>query len=388
MGYDFAVVGRGLMGTACARYLAEDGYAVALIGPDEPADHTRHKGPFGSFHDAGRITRRVATDPVWANLAQRSIARYAAIAEDSGIPFYRACGSVMAGGPSELGEDFIARAAKTSAQLDLGCSAMAGAELTSALSVFSFQTGTRAVLDPLGGVIDPRAMRRAEETLAERAGARVIKDSAVALQGSDVTLERGPSVSCGHVVIATGAYAATTPLTPPPRMRVYARTVLFAEVTEAEVRRLEQMPSLVIWPAGLDHDLYLLPPIRYPDGRFYIKIGGEGDSPRLKDARGIRAWFQSAGSAVVGRVLLDQLQALMPDLGIQATRTGSCAVSFTETGYPVIARAADRVTVLTGGNGAGAKCADELGRLGALRASGGSLAGTEGPKLFEADLVG
>ena len=37
------VVGRGLMGTACARHLAEAGCEVVLVGPDEPVDRASHE---------------------------------------------------------------------------------------------------------------------------------------------------------------------------------------------------------------------------------------------------------------------------------------------------------------------------------------------------------
>ena len=58
--FDIAVVGRGLMGTAAARYLAQMGHRMALIGPSEPQNRATHDGPFGSHHDAGRITRGLA----------------------------------------------------------------------------------------------------------------------------------------------------------------------------------------------------------------------------------------------------------------------------------------------------------------------------------------
>ena len=58
--FDISVVGRGLMGTAAARYLAQMGHRVALIGPSEPQNRATHDGPFGSHHDAGRITRGLA----------------------------------------------------------------------------------------------------------------------------------------------------------------------------------------------------------------------------------------------------------------------------------------------------------------------------------------
>lgn len=57
MDFDYIVVGRGLIGTAAARHLSHRGHRVALIGPSEPACRHRHRGPFGSHYDEGRITR-------------------------------------------------------------------------------------------------------------------------------------------------------------------------------------------------------------------------------------------------------------------------------------------------------------------------------------------
>ena len=44
--YDVAVVGRGLIGAAAARHLAEAGITVVRIGPDEPVDRRASSGPF------------------------------------------------------------------------------------------------------------------------------------------------------------------------------------------------------------------------------------------------------------------------------------------------------------------------------------------------------
>ncbi|NKX45327.1 NAD(P)/FAD-dependent oxidoreductase [Roseicyclus persicicus] len=372
---DVAVVGRGLMGTACARHLAGAGLRVALVGPDEPADRAAHDGPFGSFHDAGRITRAIAQDPVWARLATRSIARYAELEARGGLPFYNARGGLMAGPATGPMAGFTAGVLDTSARLGLRHELLAGPTLAARFPMFRLPGDGVAVLDPVGGVIDPRAMRLAEERLAVAAGAEVIATHAVARDGATLALADGGRVSADHVVLATGGWAAAQPLTGArPAMRVYQRTVLFAEVTEAEAARLSDMPSLIWVPEGSDTDLYLLPPVRYPDGRLRLKIGGEADSPEARDGAALNAWFRTEGSAAAGAALRDALTTLMPDLAIAGTSTGACAVSFTETGYPYIARLDAHVTLLTGGNGAAAKCADELGRLGALAALGGDVA--------------
>src|SRR5215211_2522759 len=87
-----AVIGKGLMGSAAARHLALQTEGVVLIGPDEPTVRADHRDVFGSHYDEGRIYRILDSDPIWARLAERSIARYAEIAAQSGIQFQERVG--------------------------------------------------------------------------------------------------------------------------------------------------------------------------------------------------------------------------------------------------------------------------------------------------------
>lgn len=372
--FDFSVIGRGLMGTACARHLAEAGWKVALIGPDEPADAARHAGPFASHHDAGRITRILSHDSDWSRLSARSIARYGDIEARSGVRFYTACGGMMAAPSAGPGAGFADAFLRVAATEGIAHDRLEGAALARRFPMFRFATGTRAAWDPAGGWIDPRAMRRAEEALATAAGAVLFREAAVAQEGGRVSMGSGAAVGAGEVVVATGAYAGMDKLLPArPDMRVFARTVAFVELSGAEVAALAGMPSLIFVPEGTANDRYLLPPIRYPDGRWLLKIGGEDDSPRLAESGEMTTWFRSSGSAAAARELLSQLARLMPGLPLERVSAGACAVAFTATGKPYVCRLGPRVTLLSGGNGAGAKCADELGRLGALVALGRDL---------------
>ena len=89
-----AVIGRGLIGSAAARHLAEAGVTTALVGPDEPVDRRASSGPFSSHADEGRITRIAGRTALWSEVAARSIARYSDIETRSGIPFHTSCGLV------------------------------------------------------------------------------------------------------------------------------------------------------------------------------------------------------------------------------------------------------------------------------------------------------
>lgn len=374
--FDVVVIGGGMMGAPCARHLAEAGHSVALVAAPEPGDRRMAEGPFASHHDAARITRRVATDPDWSRLSRRSIARYADLEARTGRVIFRETGAVMAG-PAEgpmagfaAGFRHVAEglAAPYPAILDAAGAARLGLALPEGSTV-CHEAGA-------AGWIDPRAMREAQVELAVRAGARVFAQAAAARDGGTITLADGTRVEGGQVVIATGPHAASDGLLPRrPAMRVWARTVAFAVLSEAEGARLAQMPSLIWVPEGWDHDLYLLPPVRYPDGRLRLKIGGQVDSPRIRSATEMRDWYRGDGDPGVGVRLMAEMRRVLPGLAVEAEETGPCAVVWTETGFPYVERVDARVTALLGGNGAAAKCGEELGRLGMLVATGVGLAG-------------
>ncbi|MEM9318880.1 MAG: FAD-dependent oxidoreductase [Pseudomonadota bacterium] len=367
---DIAVLGRGLWGTAAAMYLARSGARIALVGPGEG----RAQGPRASHHDAGRITRSIATNVVWARAAARSIARYPMLEAESGVAFYTACGGMMAS--EDAG--YIHAIRDTAAAVGIAYDQVSGPDLASAASMFQFSDGTKAILDSTGGVIDPRAMRRAHEVLAIRAGADIVDDVVTDLAGGEVTLVSGATLSAGQILVATGAYAALSPWMPErPKMRVAARTVYFAEVDATEAARLAAMPSLIWRPDGLDHYLYLLPPIRYPDGRLLVKIGGEDDGPVVQTEGEALDWFTGHGNSEVAETLKSALTGLMPGLAIKAEHSAPCILALTDIDRPCIERRSDRLTIATACNGAGAKGADELGRLAAQITLGHGDAATE-----------
>eukprot|EP01032_Pedospumella_encystans_P002965 gene2965-3489_t len=123
------VVGRGMMGAAAARYLALQGEGVAVIGPDEPKDWANHQGVFASHYDEARITRTIDSNPIWARLANRSIARYGQIAHESGVDFYDEVGCLIVG-PKRGGHDpYVGQVEAAARQLGVSIEMLADAEL-------------------------------------------------------------------------------------------------------------------------------------------------------------------------------------------------------------------------------------------------------------------
>jgi sarcosine oxidase len=367
-----AVIGAGMIGAAAARHLAQAGHDVVLIGPPEPEDKAAHKGVFASHYDEGRITRALDPWPFWSKASRASIARYGQIAAESGIRFFHETGTVMAGHEDS---PYIGRLCEVQRDQALPCDRLQGDALAARFPFFQFDPGTLALHEGQGaGHINPRALVRAQIMLAERAGARLLPDIVLGLDevatGIRIRTDRG-DVQANQVLVAAGGFANMILPAPLP-LTVYARTVVLLELDAGEAARLAAMPSL-IWLEPDGNDPYLLPPIRYPDQRIYLKMGGDVVDVVLRDTQDIQDWFRSGGNRSVGRMLEAQVRARMPGLRVQSAHVQPCVTTFTPQNIPALERISPRLSVAVGGCGRGAKCSDELGRLGAELALGRAL---------------
>ncbi|MBW8319428.1 MAG: FAD-dependent oxidoreductase [Arenimonas sp.] len=377
--FKFIIIGRGMLGSAAARHLAGRVDGVALIGPDEPKDAARHEGVFASHYDEARITRTIDTDPVWALLAKRSIARYAAIAEGSGIDFFHEAGCLMVG-PRRGGADpYVADICHAAERVGARTQVLDAITLRQRFPYFDFGTGCEGVFEAVGaGYVNPRRLVEAQSVLARRAGATIVPATVVCTRetgdGVVVTTADGQEIRGEKVLVAAGGFSIAENLLPKPvDLSVYARTVAFFEIPDAELAHYAGMPSLIHQPDDPHRHIYLLPPVRYPDGKTYLKIGGDPDDLRLETEPAIRAWFRSGGRAGIRDHLSRIIDGLVPDLAGAPLSMAACVTSFTPNNYPAIGFASDRIAVLTGGCGAAAKSSDEIGRLGAELLIGGDL---------------
>ncbi len=358
-----AVVGKGLIGSAAARHLAEAGNEVTLIGPDEPAAFRSHPGVFAAHYDAARITRVLDRDAHWAGWAAASISRYAELESATGLKFHHPLGFMVA---AALGSDLIP--AMEQAGRAFGVIAQADAA-----HPFHLMPGTEARLESApAGFIDPRRMVQAQTLAAANAGARVVRQPVWALreEGALVRciLDDGSEVRTDRVLVCAGAFSAPVGLVPGMPLNAQGRIVLLARVAPELVERWARMPALIrVDPHADLPDIYLLPPVRYADGHHYIKIGtGSIDHP-LDDLTSLQEWYRLGGVGSDPERLHASLVALLPELADAEVRTDACAVTMTPSGYPIIDWVAPgRIAVACGGNGKAAKSADELGRLAAL----------------------
>jgi sarcosine oxidase len=356
-----------LIGSAATRHLAEAGDGIACIGPDEPTDRAAHGGVFASHYDEGRMTRVADPEPEWSVTAKLSIDRYTDLENRSGIRFFTPAGYLGLGGPNF---DYNDRCVASSEPNGAVFERLAGSGISSRFPYLSVADEVDGLIESgTAGHISPRAMVEAQTVLADRAGANIDRGTVTALravsQGVEIETSDGRTLRAEKALVAAGAFTAACGLSPVDLgLTVFGRTVVLVRIEGSLADDLAGMPTMIDCASGA----YILPPIPYPDGHDYLKIGiGTDADKRLTSLRDMRDWFKSRGSADNRVVFTAFLKRLIPPLERSAHwHTDTCAVTKTANGFPVIDFVHDdKIAVAVGGCGKGAKGADEWGRIAA-----------------------
>ncbi|MEZ4708933.1 MAG: FAD-binding oxidoreductase [Caldilineaceae bacterium] len=371
--YDAIVVGNGLIGSAATRYLSTAGLKVAAIGPGEPANWQAHPGVFASHYDQGRITRIIDPDYVWGLLGQRALAAYAALEAQSGVRFHHAVGGLRVSADPTNPNDSLGRAAEVGRKLDAVYVHQSRADLRAQFPFLDFPAGTVALWETgQAGYVNPRALAQAQLTAAAQQGAAVMRETVRQYGRADgaytVTTDAGQQYSAPKLLLATGAY--TNHLLPRPLdLHPRCATITLAEIGEDEATRLQAMPTLIY--RLLSHpqlySIYVLPPIRYPDGKMYIKLGGTFfKHDFMHEPAAFLEWFHGAGDQVQGDALRAVLCELIPNLQAASFQTRPCVVTYTAHDHPYVDQIEEGLFLAVGGCGAAAKSSNEIGRMAAL----------------------
>lgn len=402
--FQFAVVGNGLIGSAAGRYLSEwSPHSVVIIGPGEPpSDATSSSTVFSSHYDQGRLCRRVSRDPIWHVVNGQAVQNYGKLQQQSGIQFHSPVGNVKAAcrSPQER-QKFLEWIQKMELEqahqnqkqqyryFPAGDSSW---KQNKEISMLEFAPECDVFYESgPSGCINPRQLIAAQNTIAQQHGATILSELVVHVEegakGVLITLANGETITAEKVLIASGAFTNFHQLLPEPiPLRYKTETTVWGTVSEQTAKELQSMPAVCYditsvqpenkqpqndtAPPAID-DLYMAPPLLYPDGTYKIKMGcntrNETWPTTLEE---IQEWFLRGNSDADLPPMMQALQGQLPKVSFEQCTSHRCIVTYTPSGYPTIDAVpsrsnSSRLFVAAGGNGTSAQGSDTLGQMAA-----------------------
>lgn len=360
---EFAVVGAGLFGASAAMHLAAAGTrSVALIGPSELVGSSSPAQQLASHYDESRNATAMDADPTWAALARSSVAPLRRLEERTGLEILSEVGSLrVTQGRLADGYFDLPGIRKVAAELGVGLVDLSAAGLAARYPDARFGPDSVGLLQETeAGLISPRRLVRALRQVAVEEGASWIDAEVSRIEPQadfvDVVLAEGTRVRAQRVLVATGAAPlGRSLLADPSRASVHAHSPTHVEVADDFETTLP--PAMITNTDGAEFfGGFVAPPIRYADGRRYVKVVGQVVD--LADGKPVPD--QTAGAVRAAKRIL-------PSLEPGVVRSQVCMTSDTEDGRPIIDWVDSRMLVALAGNGKGAKAALEIGRIAADR---------------------
>ena len=266
------------------------------------ADAVHSAQVFGCWHDEGRLYNCRDSYGCWGHFSRESIKRFAAIEAESNTRFHVDCGFLSVVGPEYLGlQDWLGYTGDVIRAR--GAALYNSVQLTRQfpfLSVPGDGLGCHEAAGAGGGYISPRQFVSAQQEIAKAAGCRMVRslvtDISRAGAGYSVTTNTGHVYHCQKLVLCQGTHLGLSSparsLFPAPELWFTAQTVALLEVGEEEARRLREMPSMVVQTHPTQY-IYILPPILYPDGKMYLKLGQHDLDKNLRTARDVTLHYRS-----------------------------------------------------------------------------------------------
>lgn len=369
--YDFIIIGRGLIGSAAAKYISKAQKNVALIGPDEETVLDQ-KIVFASHYDRARIQRIFGKDLVSTLLNYQSANEYASIENETDIHFHSTEGCLYV---NPYGKDeYLDRIA---AQEQIFKSNYQSFETGQSLNLFmpdfNFPKSSAGIFEySPAGHINPRLLIKAQLKLFKKNGGKIFNELAKEVRYENnemkVVTNHGKIYQSKKVLLAPGAFVNFFNLLKQKlSLTLKSETTIWAETSADEALRLSKLPALLykISKPEID-DIYLVRPLQYPDGKFYLKMGANfPDDIFFKDLKEIQDWFKSGNNKSNLKIIKEALINLIPSLKVEKSLAKKCIVSYTKHGKPYIGEVDQNLFVAAGGNGYSAMSSDALGKIAA-----------------------
>ncbi|HET7118630.1 MAG TPA: FAD-dependent oxidoreductase [Hanamia sp.] len=369
--YDSIIIGAGLIGSAAAKYISESEKNVALIGPDEERA-LNEKIIFSSHYDNSRIQRMFGKDEIFTFLNQQSANEYDAIERETKIIFHSNEGCLYVN-PSGM-DAYFKKIAEQAKVFDIPYQLFqSGKSLHSFIPEFNFPASANGIFEPSpSGHINPRLLIKAQQFLFRKNGGALFNGTVkgVVHEKDTIKIETldGKIYRSKKVLITSGAFINFFHLLKRKLLlRLKSETTILVKMNQAEAFRLVNLPSLLYKINQPEiQDIYLVRPIQYPDGNFYLKMGANiPDDIYFDSLSEVQEWFIKENRGVNLKIMKEALKNLIPKLSIEQCDAGKCIVSYTQHGKPYIGEVENGIFVAAGGNGYSAMCSDALGKIAA-----------------------
>lgn len=368
--FDHVVIGKGLVGTATAKHLAKSSGSVLIIGPDEPTNFSSAT-MFASHYDQARAQRIINFTPMWTQLSIDSVNAYPGLEAESGITFHNGAGCIYL---AESKDEYLDSVPAQAKQFNLPYQVLESASDVAKLAPeFTFDRNVQGIYEPgPAGTINPRALVQAQLAVFEKSGGSILRDVATDVSRIDsgwvVTTATGEQVSATNVVVAGGSFSNYHNLLPVTLdILVKSEVVILAQVSAEQAGELSKMPSLLYEIHEPDFDgIYLMRPVLYPDGKWYLKMGMNQKIDLLPETlTELNAWFQGNVHAQYLPILQREIKKLFPRINFLSFQTKPCVISRTTTLNPYIDVIEPGLYVATGCNGYSAMTSDGQGQVAA-----------------------
>jgi len=361
-----------MFGSAAAKYLAMKNKRVLMIAPMQSKYH--------AHNDQSRLYRfqESDVDGFWSIVSKSSISRYNLI----GGSFHSPVGYIgisIGNSPWLRGQcNGIQELSPPFDQYGINSS------LSSECSIKVFTQSENA------GILDPIKLVNRQRHLFEENGGKILNatvDSVVEYKDDGSVYVRtsdGKIIKGFTVLVCSGCMVNTIPikvndeaLILVPDAILKTQAVVLFEIAEDDVKKLPTQSMIFAGPTkgevkeDLYDSCYCVPPLKYPDGKFYLKIG-HGKELELvidsKDATKIRAWYDKGGSK--DEEIMKTMTYMFNKLFSHVTPLSAHIVNGgitvdTANGIPNISMRSSRIGVCVGCNGYGAKGSDEVGKIAA-----------------------
>lgn len=365
---DVIVIGAGPIGAAAAHHASRRGMQVRIIGPNE-APRATHQ-VWSSHYDQGRLAHRSARNVELAGWAWESMERYRDIEQRSGIDFYRPCGTLSLSASLDT-FSYTRIRPDLEAALGFRYTDYAAGTVSAQFPMLATDLPYAGVFDgPPSGIINPRRMVAAHLVLAVQHGAQLERDivTAVVPTADHVTVHTaaGQAFSAQQAIVAAGAYSGLSGLLPSPIAHtIKSETVTLAEVSPAQAQALHDMPSMMIdCQSDIISDAYLTPPVKYPDGKWYLKLGSNSDHDVFFETpAALRQWVSAGDASATHAAHIALIQSLFRGIDWLSFQSVPCVITRTPSGVPQIQKVHERVATMVGCNGSLAKSSDAIGRV-------------------------